>query len=92
MSGHALDVYTAKFFPSGVVILSGGADTQIKVWSAQTGECAATMTGHQAGMIYYMSRKSVTDKECLFYKNRCSSNVVYVHTLYENSFHKPVIK
>ena len=51
MTGHAGDIYRAKFFPSGVVVLSGGADTQLKIWSAETGDCAATMTGHKAGEI-----------------------------------------
>lgn len=43
------DIYKAKFFPSGMVVLSGGADTQLKIWSAETGLCAATMVGHKAG-------------------------------------------
>ena len=59
MSGHALDVNTAKFFPSGVVILSGGSDTQLKVWSAETGQCAATMIGHKAGMCALQRRSLV---------------------------------
>jgi len=49
LEGHYGDVYTCRFFPSGVVILSGGADTQLKIWSAETGQCAATLTGHSAG-------------------------------------------
>jgi len=49
LEGHYGDVYTCRFFPSGVVILSGGADTQLKIWSAETGQCAATLTGHAAG-------------------------------------------
>jgi len=51
LKGHVGDVYTAKFFPSGIVVLSAGADTMIKVWSAETGECAATMTGHKAAVL-----------------------------------------
>ena len=50
--GHVCDVYTCKFFPSGIVILSGGADMQLKVWSAETGQCAATIFGHKAGNIF----------------------------------------
>ena len=49
LEGHYGDVYTCRFFPSGIVILSGGADTQLKIWSAETGKCAATLTGHTAG-------------------------------------------
>ena len=51
LEGHYGDVYTCRFFPSGVVILSGGADTQLKIWSAETGQCAATLTGHTAGAL-----------------------------------------
>ena len=51
LEGHRGDVYTCRFFPSGVVILSGGADMQLKIWSAETGQCAATMTGHKAGKV-----------------------------------------
>ena len=43
-------MYTCRFFPSGVVVLSGGADTQLKIWSAETGQCAATLIGHTAGI------------------------------------------
>jgi len=31
-SGHVGDVYTCKFFPSGQLVLSGGADTVLKIW------------------------------------------------------------
>ncbi|XP_054272041.1 proteasomal ATPase-associated factor 1-like [Macrosteles quadrilineatus] len=46
LSGHVGDVYKCKFFPSGVVVLSGGADMQLKVWCAMTGKCPVTLTGH----------------------------------------------
>eukprot|EP00028_Trichosphaerium_sp_Am-I-7-wt_P003137 CAMPEP_0168517172 /NCGR_PEP_ID=MMETSP0405-20121227/5870_1 /TAXON_ID=498012 /ORGANISM="Trichosphaerium sp, Strain Am-I-7 wt" /LENGTH=117 /DNA_ID=CAMNT_0008537085 /DNA_START=158 /DNA_END=508 /DNA_ORIENTATION=- len=32
MKGHVGDVYTCQLFPSGKVVLSSGADTQIKIW------------------------------------------------------------
>ncbi|XP_064601031.1 proteasomal ATPase-associated factor 1-like [Liolophura sinensis] len=50
LTGHIGDVYTCRFFPSGVVILSGGADMQLKIWSAETGQCAATLRGHKGGI------------------------------------------
>jgi WD40 repeat protein len=50
LDGHCGDVNTCRFFPSGVVVLSGGADCQLKIWSAETGKCAATLIGHQAGI------------------------------------------
>lgn len=51
--GHVGDVYVCRYFPSGVVILSGGADCRVKVWSAETGACAATFTGHGGGIFLY---------------------------------------
>lgn len=49
LSGHLGDVYVAKFFPSGLVALTGGADMMLKIWSIETGECARTMIGHRYG-------------------------------------------
>ncbi|KAL3179308.1 hypothetical protein MRX96_038201 [Rhipicephalus microplus] len=43
LEGHVWDVYTCRFFPSGVVVLSGGADMQLKIWSAETGKCPVTL-------------------------------------------------
>ena len=48
LEGHLGEVYTAKLFPSGVVVLSSGADMRLKIWSAGTGECPVTLTGHTA--------------------------------------------
>ena len=49
LEGHYGDVYTCRFFPSGIVVLSGGSDMQLKIWSAETGQCATTLLGHTAG-------------------------------------------
>jgi len=49
LQGHAGDVYSCRLFPSGIVVLSAGADMQIKIWSAETGKEAATIIGHRAG-------------------------------------------
>lgn len=46
LTGHVGDVYKCRFFPSGVVVLSGGADMQLKIWCAETGKCPATLAGH----------------------------------------------
>jgi len=46
LEGHLGEVYTAKLFPSGIVVLSGGADMQLKVWSAKDGSCPVTLKGH----------------------------------------------
>lgn len=46
MTGHVGEIYKCKFFPSGVVILSAGADMMIKIWCAVTGACPVTLRGH----------------------------------------------
>jgi WD40 repeat protein len=53
LKGHFGDVYSCRFFPSGLVVLSGGVDMQLKIWSAETGQCAATCRGHTAGEFVY---------------------------------------
>ena len=63
LEGHYGDVYTCRFFPSGVVILSGGADTQLKIWSAETGQCAATLVGHSAGIVTLRNNGCVAFKQ-----------------------------
>uniref|UniRef100_A0A5K3ER19 WD_REPEATS_REGION domain-containing protein n=2 Tax=Mesocestoides corti TaxID=53468 RepID=A0A5K3ER19_MESCO len=42
-SGHASEVYCSKFFPSGLVVLTGGSDMQLKIWCVVSGQCAATL-------------------------------------------------
>lgn len=49
LKGHVGNVYSCKFFPSGIVVLSAGADMQMKIWSAETGKEAACLIGHTAG-------------------------------------------
>ncbi|KAG1689938.1 Proteasomal ATPase-associated factor 1 [Nymphon striatum] len=46
LDGHLGDVYVCKFFPSGLVILSGGADLQLRIWSIETGKCHVVLKGH----------------------------------------------
>lgn len=47
LTGHVGDVYKCKFFPSGEVVVSGGADMQLRVWCALTGKCPVTLSGHR---------------------------------------------
>uniref|UniRef100_A0A0V0JAY7 Proteasomal ATPase-associated factor 1 n=2 Tax=Schistocephalus solidus TaxID=70667 RepID=A0A0V0JAY7_SCHSO len=47
--GHVSEVYCCRFFPSGLVVVTGGADMQLKIWSALTGECAATLRPGSGG-------------------------------------------
>ena len=48
--GHIEDVNVCRFFPSGVVVLSGGSDFKLKVWSAEDGSCPVTIAAHGYGV------------------------------------------
>ena len=41
---------TCCFFPSGKVVLSGGADLRLKIWSTEDGSCPVTLKGHTGGL------------------------------------------
>ena len=45
-----MDVQTSQFFPSGAVVLSGGMDMRLKIWSVQDGSCPRTLCGHCGGV------------------------------------------
>jgi WD40 repeat protein len=45
-----MDIATCRFFPSGKVVLSGGADFALRIWDLQTGNCAAMLKGHRKGV------------------------------------------
>uniref|UniRef100_A0A914E9C7 Uncharacterized protein n=1 Tax=Acrobeloides nanus TaxID=290746 RepID=A0A914E9C7_9BILA len=47
LEGHLLDVLKCRFFPSGLVVLSGGLDMTVRVFSVETGQCARTLMGHR---------------------------------------------
>lgn len=53
LQGHISDVNTCKFFPSGKVVLSGGADLRLKIWSAEDGSCPVTLKGHTGGEAFH---------------------------------------
>ncbi|XP_015602682.1 proteasomal ATPase-associated factor 1 [Cephus cinctus] len=46
LKGHIGDIYRCKFFPSGVVVLAGGADWRTRIWCAMTGQCPVTLGEH----------------------------------------------
>ncbi|KAL5251097.1 hypothetical protein ACHWQZ_G016721 [Mnemiopsis leidyi] len=50
LSGHVAEVDTVKFFPSDKVLLTGGSDMQIKIWSVEDGSCPVTLSGHKRGV------------------------------------------
>jgi proteasomal ATPase-associated factor 1 len=53
LEGHLGDVNVAKFFPSSRVLLSGGSDMVLRVWSVEEndGRCAAILRGHTGGVL-----------------------------------------
>ncbi|XP_028158826.1 proteasomal ATPase-associated factor 1-like [Ostrinia furnacalis] len=46
LKGHGGPVYKCRFFPSGIVVLSSGADGSSRIWSAETGINPVTLKGH----------------------------------------------
>jgi len=50
LEGHIGDVHFCRFFPSGLVVLSGGADLRMKIWSAEDGSSPVTLAGHTRGV------------------------------------------
>nr|XP_021192434.2 proteasomal ATPase-associated factor 1 [Helicoverpa armigera] len=46
LKGHGGPVYKCKFFPSGIVVLSAGADGSCRIWSAESGINPVTLKGH----------------------------------------------
>jgi len=49
LTGHISDVNAAKFFPSGLVVLSAGADLRVKIWSVENGKSPVQL-GHLSGV------------------------------------------
>ncbi|KAJ2948114.1 hypothetical protein O0L34_g9912 [Tuta absoluta] len=46
LKGHGGPVYKCRFFPSGIVVISAGADGSCRIWSAETGLNPVTLKGH----------------------------------------------
>ncbi|KAI6178924.1 WD domain, G-beta repeat protein [Aphelenchoides besseyi] len=51
MADHVLDVNCARFFPSGLVILSAGMDMSIRIWSVERGQSVRVLKGHTAPIL-----------------------------------------
>lgn len=47
MTGHLAGVQVLKFFPSNTVLLSGGSDMCLKIWSVEDGSCPVTIPAHK---------------------------------------------
>ncbi|DAZ98677.1 TPA: hypothetical protein N0F65_008803 [Lagenidium giganteum] len=50
LSGHMMDVTSARFFPSSKVVLTGSLDFKLRIWSVDNGRCAAVLEGHLGGI------------------------------------------
>ncbi|XP_072941657.1 proteasomal ATPase-associated factor 1-like [Epargyreus clarus] len=46
LKGHGGPVYKCRLFPSGIVVISAGADGSSRIWSAETGINPVTLKGH----------------------------------------------
>ncbi|CEG66681.1 hypothetical protein RMATCC62417_03216 [Rhizopus microsporus] len=50
LKGHLSDVTAVQFFPSNLVLLTGGADFQLKIWSVIDGSNPVTLRGHTSAI------------------------------------------
>lgn len=46
LKGHGGPAYKCKFFPSGIVAISVGADGSSRIWSAESGLNPVVLKGH----------------------------------------------
>ncbi|CAG9796434.1 unnamed protein product [Diatraea saccharalis] len=46
LKGHGGPVYKCRLFPSGIVVISAGADGSCRIWSAESGINPVTLKGH----------------------------------------------
>jgi len=44
--GHRFGVCSVAFSPDGTVLVTGSADSMVKLWSTRDGQCMQTLTGH----------------------------------------------
>ncbi|MPC21475.1 Proteasomal ATPase-associated factor 1 [Portunus trituberculatus] len=51
LDGHLFDAYSCRLFPSGVVVLSGSGDMQLRIWDAVTGQCPVVLKGHTGAVL-----------------------------------------
>ncbi len=51
LTGHSAAVQAVVFSPDGKTLISGGADSTIKIWSLATGQLLRTLTEHQASIM-----------------------------------------
>lgn len=46
LKGHGGPAYKCRFFPSGIVVISIGADGSSRIWSAESGVNPVVLKGH----------------------------------------------
>lgn len=74
LKGHLSDVTTVQFFPSNLVVLTGGSDFLLKIWSVLNGSNPVTLQGHTSGM-------------SLILKKMISINKIYGYSNYWHCYH-----
>nr|ACO15554.1 Proteasomal ATPase-associated factor 1 [Caligus clemensi] len=50
LEGHHGYGYSCRFFPSGIVVLTSGADMMLNIWSAETGISHRSLKGHTSAV------------------------------------------
>lgn len=60
LKGHLSDVTTVQFFPSNLVVLTGGSDFLLKIWSVLNGSNPVTLQGHTSGTLLLLLKQKVT--------------------------------
>ncbi|KAI8611683.1 WD40-repeat-containing domain protein [Chytriomyces sp. MP71] len=61
LSGHSDSVRTVLFSPDGKWLISGGADSLVKVWDLESQICIKTLAGHVSRIIHL----AISDDCCL---------------------------
>ena len=51
LEGHPGGTYACRFFPSGKLVLSGGAEGCLRIWTIADGRCAVLFKGHSGGVL-----------------------------------------
>ena len=50
LEGHIGGVYAVKFLPSGVLLLTAGTDSAVRLWSIETGQTIFNLKGHKSSV------------------------------------------
>lgn len=61
LKGHDKDIWSLSFRPDGKELLSGSADSTVKIWDIEKGELKKTLTNHK-NSVYGLSYNAKGDK------------------------------